>query len=107
MLHDEITLGVLKHIETTQNQRSLADKLKISVGKTNYVLNALIDKGLVKAENFYVNKKKNQYKYLLTQKGFQEKVILTENFIERKKLEYDELVEDLEEYKINLQKGKI
>lgn len=99
MLHDEITLGVLKHIETTQNQRSLADKLKISVGKTNYVLNALIDKGLVKAENFYQNKKKNQYKYLLTPKGFQEKVILTENFIERKKKEYDELIEDLEEYK--------
>jgi len=99
LLQDEITLGILKHIETTQNQRSLAQKLQISVGKTNYVLNALIDKGLVKVENFYQNKKKNQYRYLLTPKGFKEKVTLTENFIERKKKEYDELVEDLEIYK--------
>lgn len=99
MLQDEITLGILKYIETTQNQRSLADKLKISVGKTNYVLNALIDKGLVKVDSFYQNKKKNQYRYLLTSKGFQEKITLTENFINRKKLEYDMLVLDLEKYK--------
>jgi EPS-associated MarR family transcriptional regulator len=101
LLHDEITLNILKHIETTQNQRSLASELKISVGKVNYVLKALIDKGLIKAENFYQNKKKNQYQYLLTPKGFQEKVTLTENFIERKKLEYDMLVFDLEQYKNN------
>ncbi len=99
MQHDELTLNILKNIETTSSQKSLARELEISVGKVNYVLKALIDKGFVKAENFFTNKNKNQYKYLLTKKGFQEKITLTQNFMERKKREYDKLVIELERYK--------
>ena len=99
MTNDELNLNILKHISTTQNQKSLADELSISVGKVNYVLKALIEKGFIKAENFYNNKQKNQYKYLLTEKGFKEKVALTEKFIERKKIEYDILIADLDKYK--------
>lgn len=100
MTHEELNLNILKHIENIQNQKSLADELSISVGKVNYILKALVEKGLVKAENFYNNKQKNQYKYLLTQQGIEEKIALTERFIERKKKEYDELIKDLDKYKM-------
>lgn len=99
MKHDELTLNILKNIENTPSQKTLANELKISVGKVNYVLKALIDKGLIKAENFFANKNKNQYKYLLTKEGFHTKVELTEKFIQRKKEEYGSLVMELEEYK--------
>ena len=77
--------------------------LEISLGKTNYVLKALIEKGFIKAENFFANKNKNQYRYLLTEKGFKEKVALTEKFIERKKAEYDELVKEMKVLKGNVE----
>ena len=96
MHKDELTLTVLRNITEFKSQKSLADELGLSVGKVNYVLKALIGKGLIKAENFFANKNKNQYKYLLTQEGIQEKLELTEKFIGRKKKEYDELVRELE-----------
>ncbi|MBD3807628.1 MAG: MarR family EPS-associated transcriptional regulator [Epsilonproteobacteria bacterium] len=93
---EELTLSLLRSIDETKTQKSLADELGLSVGKVNYVLKALIEKGFIKAENFFANKNKNQYKYLLTEKGIKEKITLTEKFIEKKKREYDELVEELE-----------
>ena len=99
MQHDELTLNILKNIETTSSQKSLANELEISVGKVNYVLKALVDKGFVKAENFFANKNKNQYKYLLTKKGFQTKIELTEKFIQRKKEEYETLQKELQSMK--------
>jgi len=100
LTNEELTLTVLRNIDNLKSQQSLATQLGISIGKVNYVLKALIEKGLLKAENFYNNKQKNQYKYLLTQKGLEEKITLTEKFIEKKKEEYDELMRDLEKYKI-------
>jgi EPS-associated MarR family transcriptional regulator len=94
--NEELTLSVLRNIDTLTTQKSLADELGLSVGKVNYVLKALIEKGLIKAENFFVNKNKNQYKYLLTDDGIKEKVSLTKKFIIRKKAEYEELQRDLE-----------
>lgn len=96
MQNEELTLSVLRNIDETKTQKSLADDLGLSVGKVNYVLKALIEKGLIKAENFFVNKNKNQYKYLLTEQGIKEKIKLTEKFIQKKKKEYDELVDELE-----------
>lgn len=98
MLHDELTLNILRSIERIPSQKSLADELQISVGKVNYVLKALVEKGLIKAENFFANKNKNQYKYLLTKKGFQAKIELTEKFIQRKKEDYDNLMLELAKY---------
>lgn len=95
MNQDELTLNILKQIEKVSSQKSLADELQVSVGKINYVLKALIEKGFVKAENFFANKNKNQYKYLLTKEGFQAKIELTEKFIQRKKFEYEILQEEL------------
>ena len=105
MQNEELTLHVLRHIEELQSQKSLAQKLQISIGKTNYVVKALIEKGFIKAENFFANKNKNQYRYLLTEKGIKEKIALTEKFIERKKAEYDELVREME--KLQEDKGII
>lgn len=99
MPHDELTLHILKNIERTPSQKSLANELQISVGKVNYVLKALVEKGLIKAENFFANKNKNQYKYLLTKQGFQTKIELTEKFIQSKKEEYIKLIEELENHK--------
>ncbi len=99
MTNDELTLNILRNIDNTQSQKSLAQNLGLSVGKVNYVLKALVEKGFVKAGNFYKNENKSQYKYLLTEDGINEKISLTERFIERKKKEYDELVIELEKMK--------
>ena len=96
MPNDELTLNVLRNIDTLKTQRTLADELGYSVGKINYVLKALGEKGFIKAENFFANKNKNQYKYLLTQQGMDEKIALTQKFIQRKKAEYEMLVYELE-----------
>ena len=69
-------------------QRELAGKLGMSVGGLNYCLNALIDKGLVKMQNFSNSKNKFKYVYLLTPMGFSEKVALTTRFLSRKMEEY-------------------
>jgi len=97
LLHqDELTLQILRRSESITSQPSLAKELGYSVGKINYIIKALIDKGLIKAENFATAKQKKKYKYLLTKKGIEEKIRLTENFIVRKKKEYDELQMELE-----------
>jgi EPS-associated MarR family transcriptional regulator len=100
LLHqDELTLSILRKSESIKSQPSLAKELGLSVGKVNYVLKALIQKGFIKVENFANSKQKKNYKYLLTKKGIEEKIKLTEKFIERKKQEYEELQKELENMK--------
>jgi len=94
--NDELTLSILRQTDTIKNQKSLADDLGHSVGKINYILKALIEKGLIKVENFASAKEKKKYRYLLTPKGIDEKISLTEKFVERKKREYEELSKELE-----------
>ena len=96
MHQEELELLMLKHAETISSQRSLANKIGFSVGKINYVLNALIAKGLIKYENFVTSDNKRKYKYLLTEEGIQEKMQLTKKFIIKKKAEYEELQRELE-----------
>lgn len=97
MDNEELELTILRKVDDVKNQRTLADELGYSVGKINYVMNALIDKGLIKVENFATAQNKKNYKYLLTQKGMREKIKLTERFIERKKREYSQLKRELKE----------
>jgi len=94
--NEELTLNILRTLPKVNNQKTLAKELGFSIGKTNYVLKALIDKGLIKAENFFHNKNKNQYRYLLTEEGIKKKIALTKKFIARKKAEYEELQRELE-----------
>ena len=77
-------------------QRELADKLGMSVGGLNYCLNALIDKGLVKMQNFSRSKNKFGYVYLLTPKGISDKITLTRKFLERNKAEFEALKSEIE-----------
>jgi EPS-associated MarR family transcriptional regulator len=80
-------------------QRELAEKLCMSVGGLNYCLNALIDKGLVKMQNFSSSKNKFKYVYLLTPMGVAEKVALTTRFLSRKMAEYEALKLEIEALK--------
>jgi len=77
------------------SQRELAKDLGFSLGKLNYCLNKLKQKGLLKIKNFKNNKNKLNYIYLITPRGISEKTRLTINFMKRKMKEYDELKEEL------------
>ena len=76
-------------------QRELAEELGFSLGKLNYCLKALRDKGLIKIENFKKNPHKVNYIYVLTPAGISARTKLTLNFMKRKMKEYDELKEEI------------
>ena len=92
--HFEILRKVEKNPKSSQ--RELAKELGLSLGKLNYCLKALKDKGLIKINNFKKNENKERYFYILTPKGLVEKTKLTINFMKRKMREYDELKSELE-----------
>ena len=96
MSNEELELLLLRHAQNISSQKSLAKEIGFSVGKVNYVLNALINKGFIKSERFLNANNKKQYSYLLTDDGIKEKIALTKKFILRKKAEYEELQRDLE-----------
>ena len=77
------------------SQRELAKDLGFSLGKLNYCLKALKEKGLIKIKNFSNNQNKINYIYILTPKGISKKTELTINFMKRKLKEYDELKSEL------------
>ena len=79
------------------SQRELADALGVSLGKINYCLKALMDKGLVKVQNFRNNQNKLAYAYLLTPLGIAEKASLTKQFLRRKIAEYEGLNREIEQ----------
>ena len=91
--------NVLRKIKSKPNssQRELASELGFSLGKLNYCLKALKDKGLIKIKNFQKNPNKLGYAYILTPEGVSEKTKLTLNFMKRKMKEYDELKSEIEE----------
>ena len=103
--HHEIHLKVLRHLENDPEitQRELAKKLGISLGKANYCLKALIDKGLVKAGNFKNSNNKSAYIYLLTPKGIEEKSRITLHFLKRKIDEYENLKKEINELRQEIQ----
>jgi len=106
MQNDELVLDILRNAESIRTQKSLAEQLGYSVGKINYILKALIEQGFIKAESFTTSTSKKQYRYLLTRSGIEEKLMLTERFIKRKKIEYEELAIELERMKSTNIKGK-
>ena len=90
---------ILRIINKNPNssQRMLADEVDVSLGKLNYCLKALKEKGFIKIKNFKKNPKKLNYIYVLTPKGIAEKTKLTVNFMKLKMKEYDELKKEIEE----------
>lgn len=97
-LTDELRYQLLKKLEhnPSMTQRELAEEMGISLGKANYCLKALVEKGWVKAGNFRRNKNKLGYAYLLTPSGLEEKARVTLSFLKHKQQEYDLLKEELE-----------
>ena len=98
MKKDQEYLDVLRKInkDPEASQRDLSKNLGISLGKLNYIITALKQKGLIKIENFKKNKSKLNYLYVITPKGIAEKTKLTVRFMKRKMKEYDELKNELE-----------
>lgn len=88
-------LKLLAH-HPTASQRELARVAGVSLGKVNYCLRALIDKGLVKAENFRSNPDKLGYLYVLTPQGIAERARLTVEFLRIKEREVEELRAEIE-----------
>lgn len=79
------------------SQRELAEHLGVSLGKANYCLKALIEKGQVKARNFRNSDNKRSYLYLLTPKGMERKAAITVAFLQRKMQEYEDLKTEIAE----------
>jgi len=101
MLSDEYRYKILRLLEEDpqMSQRALARALGISLGKVNYCLQALIDRGLVKANNFKNSQNKQAYMYLLTRRGFTEKTRATVRFLKYKMSEYESLQREIENLK--------
>jgi len=90
---DDMGYELLRQIdqEPAASQRNLAARLGVSVGKLNYCLRALVDKGWVKANNFRSSQNKVAYAYLLTPRGITAKAKLASAFLARKEAEYEQL----------------
>ena len=98
--NQEESLSIIKEVETNPatTQRAVSKKLGISLGKTNYLLKELTAKGLIKGKSFSNNPGKlRKIGYLLTPKGFEEKMRLTQHFLKKKEAEYKTLKEEWEE----------
>ena len=107
-MQDDVQLQLLKLIEQNPQvtQRELSESLGISLGKTNYCLKALKEKGWVKWGNFSNNPNKIQYLHLLTPVGLAEKAKLTLHFLERKRFEYDQLKIEIERLEMEVSQIK-
>ena len=88
--------------QSATSQRALAERLGVSVGKINYCLRAVIDKGWVKADNFRRADNKWAYTYLLTPSGMRAKVRLTLTFLERKEREFERLQAEIEALRVEV-----
>ncbi|MES0488466.1 MAG: MarR family EPS-associated transcriptional regulator [Leptospirales bacterium] len=99
MYEDEIEYRLLKTLEGQPDlsQRDLAGKMNLSLGKINFCIQALVKKGLVKANNFRNSKNKIAYFYKLTPIGIEQKTRLTVRFLQKKMVEYDSLKLEIDE----------
>ena len=98
IMNNEDHFKILRKIQKKpkSSQRQLAKELGFSLGKLNYCLRALQQKGLIKIKSFKKILKKINYLYILTPQGIAEKTKLTINFMKRKMEEYDELKKEVE-----------
>ena len=95
----------LLHDNPQLSQRETAKALGLSFGGINYCLNALIEKGLIKINNFSQNQNQNKfgYAYLLTPPGISEKAILTGSFLKRKLQEYEAIKAEIKALKLDIE----
>lgn len=101
---EEALLKVLRALDANPHtsQREVAESIRVSLGKANYCLEALIDKGLVKVRHFRSSQDKLGYTYLLTTKGAAAKARLTRRFLKRRLAEYEALRKEIEALKMEV-----
>ena len=99
----KVLAQIQKNPEVTQ--RELVRQVGISLGKINFLIKSLIQKGIIKAKRFKNSKKKLAYLYIITPGGIREKAILTENFLRIRMKEYDELRMQIEKLKLEVKKN--
>jgi EPS-associated MarR family transcriptional regulator len=101
MNQKDIRLDLLRKIELNPEctQRELSREMGVSLGKVNYCIKKLTEKGLIKLANFTHNPNKAGYAYLLTPKGIEEKSKLTFSFLKKKIIEYEILMKEINELK--------
>ncbi len=95
---DESQFKTLRELakDGTLSQRELSKKMGLSLGRVNYLVNALLEKGYIKARRFKNSKNKIGYMYILTPKGISEKFMQTQSFLLRKSQEYADLKREIE-----------
>ena len=95
---EETSYRLIKLIEANPkaSQRELAQQMGISLGKVNYCLKGLMEKGIIKAHNFKNSNNKLAYAYLLTPKGIEEKTKITARYLKRRLKEYEDLKQEIE-----------
>lgn len=100
-MSDDTHLKVLRLVEQNPNisQRELAKELGVSLGKANYCLRALLEKGWVKVRNFRNSENKIRYAYLLTPSGIDNKARLTVTYLKIKVAEYESMRAEIEQLK--------
>ena len=108
-MNEDTHFRVLKVIETNPQitQRELASELGISLGKANYCLKSLAQKGWIKASNFKNSNNKLAYAYLLTPKGIEEKAGMTVRFLRRKMNEYEALKLEISQLKRDVSQSNL
>jgi len=101
---EQAQLRILKIVEAEPeiSQRQLAERLGVSLGKANYLLKALLDKGHIKAGNFLRAENKLKYVYLLTPEGISAKLQLTRSYLARKEQEYVAMKGEIEAMRTEL-----
>ena len=100
LFKDEEYFNIIRKISKDSNisQREMSTELGISLGKINYCLRALKEKGFIKIKNFSKSENKMKYFYVLTPKGISEKTKITIRFMKQKIREYDELKKEIKKY---------
>ena len=103
-MNTELSIKLIKELERApeQSQRALSQSCGVSVGSIHYCLNALIEKGYVKARNFKNAQNKMAYAYILTPAGLNLKTELTLAFLKRKQAEYESLQKEIAELEEDL-----
>mgnify|MGYP006093007079 CR=1 FL=1 len=106
MIKKEIHLHLLRKLEGNPKltQRQLSKEMGVSLGKINYCMQKLMEKGWIKLSNFSQNSKKSSYIYLLTPQGIEEKAKLTFSFLKIKMDEYEVLKDEINKLKEDAEK---
>jgi EPS-associated MarR family transcriptional regulator len=106
MFDEETHFRLMRLLEThpQMSQREVARELGVSLGKANYCLKALMERGWVKATNFSNSRNKVAYLYLLTPRGLEQKARLTVRFLRIKMAEYARLREEIEQMRLETER---